>query len=145
MKLLDLNYRYKNCKKRCTKSKDGLIKKFSRIYKFCNGDLDKIVLLQRKDVYPYEYMDSWERFDEASLSDKEVFYSKLNLKDITDKDYEHPPKVWSVFRKKKILASIMTYMFKAIHYCFQIYLKTLEMSVLKYMNLTLLIFCLHQD
>ena len=101
VKLLDLNYRCKNCKKRCTKSKDGLIKKFSRIYKFCNGDLDKIVLLQRKDVYPYEYMDSWERFDEVSLPDREVFYSKLNLKDITDKDYEHPQKVWSIFRKKK--------------------------------------------
>ena len=101
MKLLDLNYRCKKCKKRCTKSKDGLIKKFSRIYKFCNGDLDKIVLLQRKDIYPYEYMDSWERFDEVSLPDKKVFYSELNLKDITDKDYEHPQKVWSVFRKKK--------------------------------------------
>ena len=31
-------------------------------------------------------MDSWERFDKASLSDKEAFYSELNLEDITDKD-----------------------------------------------------------
>ena len=46
-------------------------------------------------------MDSWERFDEVSLPDKGVFYSELNLKDITDKDYEHPQKVWSIFRKKK--------------------------------------------
>ena len=81
-----LHYRYKKCKKRCTKSKDGLIKTFSRIYTFCDGDLNKIVLFLRKGVYPYEYMDCWERFDETSLPDKEDFYSELNLEDITDKD-----------------------------------------------------------
>ena len=54
-------------KKICTKSKEGLIKKFTRIYKLCNGDLNKFVLLLRKGVYPYEYMNSWERFDETSL------------------------------------------------------------------------------
>ena len=47
-------------------------------------------------------MDSWERFDKASLSDKEAFYSELNLEDITDKDYEHPQKVWSIFRIKNL-------------------------------------------
>ena len=29
-------------------------------------------------------MDSWERFDETSLPDKEAFYSSLNLENITD-------------------------------------------------------------
>ena len=47
-----------------------LIEKFPNIYQFCNGDLNKFVLLLRKGVYPYEYMDSWERFDETSLPDK---------------------------------------------------------------------------
>ena len=37
-------------------------------------------------VYPYEYIDSWERFDETSLPDKEAFYSSLNMEDITDVD-----------------------------------------------------------
>ena len=60
-----LHYRCKNCKKRCTESKDRLIKKFPRIYKFCNGDINKFVLLLRKGVYPYEHMDSWERFEET--------------------------------------------------------------------------------
>ena len=55
-----LHYRCNECKKRCAKSKDGLIKKFPHIYKFCNGDLNKFALLLRKDVYPYEYMDSCE-------------------------------------------------------------------------------------
>ena len=135
-----LRYKCKECGKICAKSKDGLIKKFPRTYQFCNGDLNKFVLLFRKGVYSYEYMDSWERFDETSLPDKEAFYSKLNLEDITDKDYEHAQKVWEVF---EILATIMTYMFKVVHYCLQMYLKTLEISVLKYMDLILLIFCLH--
>ena len=37
-----------------------------------NGDLNKFVLLLRKGVYPYEYMDSWERFNETSLPDKKA-------------------------------------------------------------------------
>ena len=32
-------------------------------------------------------MDSWQRFDETSLPDKEAFYSNLNMEDITDVDY----------------------------------------------------------
>ena len=71
--------------------------KFSSIYQFCDGDLNKFVLLLRKGVYPYEYMDSWERFDETSLPDKEAFYSELNLEGITDKDYNHAQKIWKVF------------------------------------------------
>ena len=46
--------------------------------------------------------------------------------------------------KYKMLVSIMICMFNAIHYCLQMYLKTLEKSVMKYMNLILLIFCLQQ-
>ena len=54
-------------------------------------------MLLRKGVYPYEYMNSWERFDETSLPDEEAFYSELNLEDITDKDYDHALNVWDVF------------------------------------------------
>ena len=65
------------------------IKRFANTYEFCNGDINKFILLLRKGVYPYEYMDSWERFNETSLPDKKAFYSELNLEDITDKDYTH--------------------------------------------------------
>ena len=41
------------------------------------------------------------------------------------------PKKWK-YSEKKILASIMTYMFKVIHYCLQMYLKTLGIIVWKY-------------
>ena len=56
--------------------------------KLCNGDLNKFILLLRKGVYPYQYMDSWQRFDETSLPDKEDFYSNLNMEDITDVDID---------------------------------------------------------
>ena len=56
-----------------------LTKRFANTYEFCNGDLNKFILLLRNGVYPYEYMDSWQRFAETSLSDKEAFYSNLNM------------------------------------------------------------------
>ena len=81
----------------CKKLIEGLIKKFPSIYQFCNGNLNKFVLLLRKGVYPYEDMDSWEKFDETSLPDKKAFYSNLNLEDIRDQDYAHAQKFWDVF------------------------------------------------
>ena len=60
-----------------------------------------MVLLLRKGVYPYEYMDSWERFNET-LPPKESFYSELNLEDINYKDYSHAQKVWKEFEIRNL-------------------------------------------
>ena len=79
-----------------------LIKTFPNTYKFSNGDLNKFYLLLRKVVYPYEYMDSWERFNETELPDKESFYSELNKEGITDEDYAHAQKVWKEFNIKNL-------------------------------------------
>ena len=70
-------------------SQAELINKFTSIYQLCNKDLNKFALLLRKGVYPYEYMDSWKRFKEKSLPDKESFYSELNNEHITDDGYAH--------------------------------------------------------
>ena len=91
-----LNYRCKECNGTSTKSINKLIEKFPRMYQFCN-DLNKFVLLLRKGVYPYEYMDSWERFNETSLPPKNDFYSKLTLEDITDNDHNHAQKVFKEY------------------------------------------------
>ena len=40
-------------------------KELKNTYTFCINDLNKFILLLRKGVYPYEYMDSWERFNET--------------------------------------------------------------------------------
>ena len=53
-------------------------------------------MLLRKGVYPYEYMDSWEKFDETALPAKEAFHSNLNLEDISNEDYMHALKVSDV-------------------------------------------------
>ena len=95
-----LSYKCKKRNKKWLKPVDELIKKFSGIYQFCNGDLSKFVLLLRKRVYPYEDMDSWEKFDETTIPPREFFCSKLNLENITDKDYAHPQEVWDAFEIK---------------------------------------------
>ena len=66
-----------------------LIKRFASTYEFCNKNLNKFILLLRKGVYPYEYVDSSERFNETSLPSKEDFYSNLNMENIDDIDYRH--------------------------------------------------------
>ena len=100
LKINRLRYKCKECKKIWLKPVNGLIKKFPSVYQFCKGNLNKFVLLLRKGVYPYEYMDSWEKFDETTLPPKEAFYSNLNLEDISDEDYAHAQKVWDVFEIK---------------------------------------------
>ena len=79
-----------------------LIKKFKNTYSFCNNDLNKFVLLLRKGVYPYEYMDSWEKFNETSLPSKEDFYSNLNMEDISDIDYRHGNNVFKRFKLENL-------------------------------------------
>ena len=111
-----LNYKCKECKASPTKLANESIKNFPALYKFCNGDLNKFFLLLRKGIYPYEYIDSWERFDEKTIPPKEAFYSELNLENITDKDYEHVEKLWEEF-EIKVLESIITCIFNAIHFC----------------------------
>ena len=89
----------KNYKKELTKE---LINRFSNTYEFCNEDINKFILLVRKGVYPYEYMDSWERFDETSLPHKEAFYSSLNMEDITDVDHRHAKRVFRSLNNKNL-------------------------------------------
>ena len=59
-------------------------------------------MLLWKRVYPYEYADNWKKFDETTLLPKEIFYSNLNLEDISNEDYTHVQKVWDVFEIKNI-------------------------------------------
>ena len=51
-------------------------------------------MLLRKGVCSYEYMDSWDKFEKTELPSKNHFYSKLNLEDTSDKDYEHAQNIF---------------------------------------------------
>ena len=79
-----------------------LIKKIKNKYSVCNSDLNKFILLLRKGVYPYEYMDSWEKFNETSLPSKEDYYSNLNMEDIDDIDYRHGNNVFKGFKLENL-------------------------------------------
>ena len=79
-----------------------LIKKLKNTYSFCNNDLNKFILLLRKGIYRYEYMDSWEKFNETSLPIKEDFYSHLNMEDIEDIDYRHGNNVFKSFKLENL-------------------------------------------
>ena len=61
-----------------------------------------MILLLRKDVYPYEYKDNWERFNETLLPSKESFYSNLNMENIDDIDYRHGNNVFKKFKQKNL-------------------------------------------
>ena len=79
-----------------------LIKRFASTYEFCNENLNKFILLLKKGVYPYEYMDNWKRSDETSLPNKESFYSNLNMENIDDIDYRHGNNVFKKFKLKNL-------------------------------------------
>ena len=60
-------------------------------------------MLLRKGVFPYEYMNDWEKFNETSmLPEKEDFYSHLNREDITDADYAQAKRVCKYFKIKNL-------------------------------------------
>ena len=55
-------------------------------------------MLLRKGVYPYEYMDGWDKFDETSIPSKESFYSNLIMENISETDYRHANNVFKTFK-----------------------------------------------
>ena len=74
-----------------------LLERFSNTYEFCGNDLNKFLILLRKGVYPYEYMDGWNKFNEKVLPGKESFYSSLTMEDISKTDYMHANNVFKKF------------------------------------------------
>ena len=55
-------------------------------------------MLLRNGVYPYEYMDGWDKFNETSIPNKESFYSNLMMENITETDYIHANNVFKTFK-----------------------------------------------
>ena len=60
---------------------------------------EKFHLMIQNGVQPYEYMDVWEKLEEKNLL-RNAFYSKMNMKDISDNDYEHLQQGWGTMEKK---------------------------------------------
>ena len=75
---------------------------FLNTYKFSNHDNNKFISLLRKSVFPYEYMDDWERFNKILLLEKEDFYIHLNMENKTDADTTHGKRVCKDCEIKKL-------------------------------------------
>ena len=60
-----LTFECVDCKKEYKKDINNKLKeRFSKVFEFCDYDMNKFITLLRKGVYPYEYMDEWNKFDE---------------------------------------------------------------------------------
>ena len=81
------------CRTKKTKAldEDDLKKNFKHTSRSLEDE--KFRLMIRKGAYPYEYMNSWKKFQETSLPLKDAFYSRFNMKGISDQDYEHTKQV----------------------------------------------------
>ena len=71
------------------------IDQFVNLKKYYSGN--QLSLLLRKGIYSYDYVVCMEKLDKTNLPRKEVFYSKLTGKGITDEDYQHAHTVWKEF------------------------------------------------
>ncbi|GBN06597.1 hypothetical protein AVEN_226359-1 [Araneus ventricosus] len=63
---------------------------------------DKLDLITRKGVYPYDYMNSKDKYEETKLPAKDKFYNGLNECHITDEEYQHAQRVWKAFNIKNL-------------------------------------------
>ena len=75
-----IKYKCLSCNKDYSSKLDEELKnKFKNTSKLSNNDITKFISLLRKGVYPYEYMDDLETFNEKTLPEKEGFYSTLTI------------------------------------------------------------------
>ena len=63
---------------------------------------EQFELMKQKGVYPYDYMDTFDKFNKTELPTKEEFFSILSNEHITDEDYQHAQNVWKTFKLKNM-------------------------------------------
>ncbi|CAH1639524.1 unnamed protein product [Spodoptera littoralis] len=59
-------------------------------------------LVRRKGVYCYDYIDTWEKYNETQLPERSKFFNKLTGEHISTDDYQHAKKVWDSFKIKNL-------------------------------------------
>ena len=96
-----------------------------------------ILFLLYKKVFPYEYRNDQEKFNETSIPEKDDFYSHLNMEDITSSDYANTNRVCNDFEIKNLGEYHDLYNQCDTLHDTLLYLRTLKIYVLKYTNLIL--------
>ena len=131
---------------RCFECKDfnkDLINRFVNTYEFCKKGINKFILFLRNGIHSYEYIDSWEIFNETSLPDKEAFYSSLKMEGITSVDFRHAKRVYREFNINNLDGYHDLYVQSDTLFLADVFENF--RNVLNYMNLILLIFYQHLD
>ena len=86
-------------------SLDKLVKNLSgKDFKYLSEEFsgEQLKLVKEKGIYPYGYMNSFKRFNEDEIPDKNTFFSSLKDSGISEKEYDRAIKVWKVFRIKNL-------------------------------------------
>ena len=97
----EMELRFKDSIKFMSSCLDSLVNNLAggghQFFGFENDSCSQHELLIRKGIYPYEYMDSLDRFEETKLPSIEKFYSNLNMSGVSDGDYEQACSIWREF------------------------------------------------
>ena len=86
-------------------SLDKLVKNLNdKDFKYLTEEFsgEQLKLVKQKGIYPYEYMNSFKRFNEDKLPDKSKFFSSLKDKGINEKEYDRAVNVWKIFKIKNL-------------------------------------------
>ena len=140
-----LQFKCLNCKKNCEKEFDeDLKKRFANTCKFCQGGINKLILILQKGVYPYEHTNDWEKLNATSSVTQKKFYNSLNMESITDLVNKYAKTVRIDFEIKNIggcndlKVESNTWLLAEIS-------ERSEIIILRYRGFILLIFFQYQD
>ena len=102
----EIELRFMDSLKFMSSSLDSLVNNLAgrghRFWGFEEYSEEQRKLLIRKGIYPYEYMDSWDKFSQPRLPSKDAFYSNLYMSGVGDSEYEHARNVWREFGIKNM-------------------------------------------
>ena len=112
--------------------KNAGVDKFKHTRRNFEND-EQFELMLQKGIYPYTYIDSFERFSETQLPPKEaLFFNDLTDSDISDEDYERARKVWNVFSCKTLLDYNTIYTKSDVYILADVFVAFCELSIQDY-------------
>ena len=109
------------------------------------GEADaKLDLLLRKGVYPYDYMNDWDRLDEHQLPPRASFFNALRQSECSEEDYAHAQNVWNQFGCQTMKDYHDLYLKTGMHFlfhsCSSLFFRSIFFHALLFFSSTLLFF-----
>ena len=95
---------------------------------------EELILLKRKGVFPYTYLEGPHVFEEKHLPPQEAFFNDLQQKSISEEDYRHAQKVWKTFNMRDLGEYHDLYMKTDVLLLADVYLKISDVSVFKHID-----------